>query len=86
MAYQKLQVSRAIAVTPNDDADILLSDDSQFSGGPCLLYVGTGGDLVVTTAGGDLAIFANVASGTFLPVHVKRVMEATTANDILALW
>jgi hypothetical protein len=86
MAYQKLQVSRALAVTPSDDDFIMLSENSQFSGGPCTLYVGTGGTVVVLTAGGDLATFLNVANGSFMPVQVVKVMEATTAEDILALW
>ena len=52
---------------------------------PCVLYVGTGGDLVVTTAGGDVVNFVGIASGTFLPVQVIRV-NAATAADIIALW
>jgi hypothetical protein len=52
---------------------------------PCVLYVGTGGDLNVTTAGGDAVSFVGIASGTFLPVQVIRVTAATAA-DIIALW
>ena len=54
---------------------------------PCVLYVGTGGDLDVTTAGGDVVTFVGIASGTFLPVQVIRVNSVgdTTAN-IIALW
>jgi hypothetical protein len=52
---------------------------------PCVLYVGTGGDLDVTTAGGDVVSFVGIASGTFLPVQVIRV-NAATAADIIALW
>ena len=52
---------------------------------PCVLYVGTGGDLVVTTAGGDVVTFVGIASGTFLPVQVIKV-NAATAADIIALW
>jgi hypothetical protein len=52
---------------------------------PCVLYVGTGGDLDVTTAGGDFVSFVGIASGTFLPVQVIRV-NAATAADIIALW
>jgi hypothetical protein len=52
---------------------------------PCVLYVGVGGDLDVTTAGGDVVSFVGIASGTFLPVQVIRV-NAATAADIIALW
>jgi hypothetical protein len=52
---------------------------------PCVLYVGTGGNLNVTTAGGDVVNFVGIASGTFLPVQVIRVNSASAA-DIIALW
>jgi hypothetical protein len=52
---------------------------------PCVLYVGTGGDLEVTTAGGDLVNFIGIASSTFLPVQVIKVNSASAA-DIVALW
>jgi hypothetical protein len=53
---------------------------------PCVLYVGVGGDLNVTTAGGDVVSFVGIASGTFLPVQVIRVNSVVTATDIIALW
>lgn len=84
MAYQKLQASRAVAVTKSDTADIVAP-----TGGPndgCVLYVGTGGTLVVRTSGGDDVTFSNVPNGTFIPVQVVRVFTASTANNILALW
>lgn len=84
MAYQKLQAYRAVAVTKSDTADIVAP-----TGGPndgCVLYVGTGGTLVVRTAGGDDVTFSNVPNGTFIPVQVVRVFTASTANNILALW
>ena len=53
---------------------------------PCVLYVGVGGTLNVTTAGGDVVNFVGIASGTFLPVQVIRVNSVVTATDIIALW
>jgi len=53
---------------------------------PCVLYVGVGGTLNVTTAGGDVVDFVGIASGTFLPVQVTRVNSVVTATDIIALW
>lgn len=53
---------------------------------PCVLYVGVGGTLNVTTAGGDVVSFVGIASGTFLPVQVIKVNSVVTATDIIALW
>jgi hypothetical protein len=53
---------------------------------PCVLYIGVGGDVDVVTAGGDTVTFAGVQSGSFLPVHVVRVLTGTSANKIIALW
>jgi len=52
---------------------------------PCVLYIGVGGDLNVTTAGGDVVNFVGVSAGTFLPVQVIKVNSASAA-DIIALW
>ena len=88
MAYQKLQASRASSVTPSDTVDIpSVSNSSGRGNNGCVLYVGTGGDLRVLTAGGDDVVFAGLPDGTFLPVNVVRVfITNTTASGILALW
>ena len=39
----------------------------------CVLYVGTGGDVKVTTAGNDIVTFVDVQNGSFLPVQVVKV-------------
>jgi hypothetical protein len=52
----------------------------------CVLYVGTGGDIVVTTAGNDIITFVNVQDGTFIPVQVLKLWDATSAQNIIALW
>ena len=52
----------------------------------CVLYIGTGGDLEVTTAGGDRVTFVGVPSGTFLPVQVVKVWNTGVSKDIIALW
>jgi hypothetical protein len=51
------------------------------------LYVGVGGDIVVTMAdGGNDATFKNVPSGTFLPIAVTHVKASgTSATHILAI-
>ncbi len=53
---------------------------------PCVLYIGVGGSLNVTTAGGDVVNFVGIGAGTFLPVQVIRVNSVVTATDIIALW
>jgi hypothetical protein len=64
--------------------------NSPLSGEPnagCVLYVGFGGDVFVTTAGGDNVLFAGVPTGSFIPVNVVKVWQsATTADFIVALW
>jgi hypothetical protein len=64
------------------------------------LYIGTGGDLVVSVVGGDadgansgITIFKNIPDGTFFPVIVNNVWATydtdvliTTCSDIIALY
>jgi hypothetical protein len=86
-------VDSATQLTLN--ADIMVSGDDYvlYSGTniagsvePCVLYVGVGGSLNITTAGGDVVNLVGIASGTFLPVQVIRVNSVVTATDIIALW
>ena len=85
MSYQKLQVNKAITVTPSDTDDIEISQGVKSRG--CVLYAGTGGDLRVLTEGGDDVVFKNLLDGSFLPVQIIKVYSTdTTATDILALW
>lgn len=88
MAVQKLQAGRAAAVTPSDTVDIpsVSTQDGSGNNG-CVLYVGTGGTLKVTTIGGDEVTFTGIVSGTFVPVQVLRVWATgTSASNIVALW
>lgn len=53
----------------------------------CVLYIGTGGNLRVLTAGGQDVTFTNLLGGTFLPVQVLKVFStSSTAANIIALW
>jgi hypothetical protein len=70
--------SHAFAVTPSDGSD--LSETTR------ALYVGTGGALAAVMASGATVSFGSVASGTFLPIRVVRVLATgTTASAILGL-
>ena len=64
---------------------------------PAALYIGTGGDLIVTVVGGntgglqETTIFKNIPEGTFFPVVVTSVWASnsdysTTCSDIVALY
>jgi len=53
----------------------------------CVLYIGTGGNIKVTTSGNDIVTFVNVQDGTFFPINVLKVFATgTTASNIIALW
>lgn len=52
--------------------------DSEFADGPVFIYVGTTGDLDITTAKDTRVTLPNVAAGAFLPVLVKQVHAAAT--------
>jgi hypothetical protein len=51
---------------------------------PSIVFVGTGGNVTVTTADGDTGVvFKNLASGSTLPVLVTAVTAATAADLVL---
>ena len=69
----------AVAVTPNDGAD--LTDTTR------ALYVGAAGDVKVDMYGSGTVTFVGVTAGSVLPVRVDRVYSTgTTATSIVALW
>ena len=70
----------AAAVTPNDSTDLTTSARA--------LYVGTAGNVVLDTVGGETSItFSNVAAGSWLEVRAARVRATgTTASNIVAVW
>lgn len=59
----------AQAVTPSDTIDL---------GNPSVIYVGTAGNVQVTTANGDIVTFTSVPSGSVIPVQVIRVWATLT--------
>ncbi len=72
-------IRSAQSVTPNDTGDLTVL--------PRALYVGVGGDLHVTMAGGQEVTYAAVPAGTLLPVRAARVWATgTEASAILAMW
>lgn len=70
-----LQATSAFAVTA--------SDSTTFE--PSVLYIGTEGNLNVTTVDGQTVLFSNIQAG-FFPVLVTKVMStSTTATNIVRL-
>lgn len=70
---------RALEVTP--------SDVTEFGENCRALYVGSGGNVHVETAGGDDITLANVQDGSIIPISVVKVLSTgTTAGSIVRLW
>ena len=67
------QALNAQDIIPSDTIDITLSGSPIVAGesGACI-FVGTGGNLTVTMISGQVVAFLNIASGSFLPIQVKR--------------
>lgn len=65
-------------VTPSDDDDLAHVSRS--------IWVGTGGDLTVTMAGGQTVTYAGLPAGLY-PFRVSRIhATGTSADDIVAAW
>ena len=78
MAEASDPASNAFAITPSDTADM--------PNHPRAIYVGTAGDIKVTTTRGDVVTFSSVANGIF-PVEVARVWATgTTATGLVGLY
>lgn len=72
--------SDAVAVTPNDAADLAKVPTKG-------LYIGVTGDVKITLSSGNVVTFTALASGTIHPIAVKRVWATgTTATNILAVY
>jgi len=68
----------AVAVTPDDD--VIMSCRA--------LWVGGAGNLTVEMEGapnGETVVFQGVKAGVWMPIRVRKVMEATTATLIVAV-
>ena len=71
-------INHAAVVVPNDGADLTNVTTA--------IYVGTAGNLQVTTLGGETVQFTNVPVG-FQPIRATRVWSTnTSALGIVACW
>jgi hypothetical protein len=69
----------AAAVTPSDSNDLASNTRG--------IYVGTGGDVKVTMAGGQQVTFKNLTGGMIHPICAVRIWSTgTTATDILGVY
>ena len=72
-------VENVFAVTPHDTNELAYATRG--------VYVGTAGDLKVTTVGGQSVTFTGLAAGIVHPLRVKLVFSTgTTAANILGLY
>lgn len=74
-----ISFGHAAAVTPHNTNDLTSPCDS--------LWVGTGGNVKVDTAGGETVTVTSVPNGTCLAIRCTRVyLTGTTASNIVQLW
>lgn len=68
----------AVAVTPSDSTVLTTTR---------ALFVGGAGNLSVVMAGnGATVVFTGVTAGSIIPIRVTKVLAATTATNITAVW
>jgi len=70
--------ANAATITPDDDTDLAYTTRA--------IWVGGEGDLTVIMHGGATVTYTSVAAGTLLPIRVVRVLESTTATDLVGMW
>ena len=69
------------------DAAVVTASDSLTIPVTRALYIGSAGNIAVTLAKGSVVTFANVTSGSILPVQAVKVMATgTTVTGVLALY
>ena len=72
-----------VAFTEGTTVQIYTGEDDSTG---CVLYVGSGGDMSITTEGGDDVVLISVPTGSFVPVQVLKIYSSSTsASNILAL-
>lgn len=53
---------------------------------PSSLFIGSAGDLTVTSSAGNQATFKNISAGTLLPIRPKYIDTASTVADLVAVY
>lgn len=75
---QEGSATGGFAIVADNDADLDTTTRA--------IYVGTGGTLAVALQRGDILTFHNVPDGALLPVRATRVLETTTATQLIGLY
>ncbi|QQO91885.1 tail fiber protein [Flavobacterium phage vB_FspM_immuto_3-5A] len=69
----------AIEITPSNSTPLVKVSRA--------IYIGGSGDLVVEMLGGQTPItFVGVSAGCVLPIRVTKVLESTSATNLVALY
>lgn len=73
-------------INDGESVDISIADHS-FSVVTRAVYVGTGGDVLLTTSFGTSLTLSNVQDGSFLPIRAAGITKTgTTALNIVGMW
>lgn len=68
-------------------AQAVVPSDTVMFASPSVIYVGTSGDVQVTTAQGDVVVFSNLPAGSVIPVQVDQVwVTGTTAANLVRVY
>ena len=82
----KTNFSPTFPMYPGDAAAVTPSDTNNLAT-PSVIWVGTAGNVKVTTAQGSDVVFTAVPGGTVLPVQVIRVWATgTAATNIVRIF
>ena len=87
MPQDPFSTTDSVTSPSRDWFDITPNDNSGLTFIPKAIFVGTGGDLVVTSARSNSeVVFRNVPSGAILDIRPSAVRETgTTATDLVGL-
>lgn len=77
---------KAAAVTKSDTTLLTITTSAGVPQLPKALYIGGAGDVAAQFNDGTTVTFSAVPVGTILPIRPQRVMAATTASLIVALY
>ena len=68
-------------------AEAVVPSNTNMFASPSVVYVGSAGNVQVTTAQGDTVVFANVPAGGIIPVQVDQVWSTnTTAANLVRVY
>ena len=68
-------------------AEAITTSDGNNLASPSVVYVGSGGNVKVTTALGDTVTFIAMLGGSIIPVQVIRVWATgTTATNLIRVY